>query len=324
MKMRLRELESILQKVKPFEKPNVELEQYPTSPHLAAQCLFAIQEIFGDIEDKNVLDLGCGPAILSIGACVLGASNVFGVDLDESALEIARENCEEIEADVELFHHDVNTLTREILLQKIEERRAQNDEASEEEETNEETNEEKDDGEDEEDETDDGPIEHIDTVIMNPPFGTRKQGADMMFVQKALTIAKTAVYSLHKTSTREYILKKCEEWGVQAEVVAQLRWDIPKMYKFHKQKSADIQVDLIRIQTNHHEKKLGSHLVIVCSLVSVVLDQNEEGTRSRFHKVNKAKALMRRRCQTLSKTRGTASLSRAGRLTASLRVTEFS
>lgn len=46
-----------------------------------------------------------------------------------------------------------------------------------------------------------GPI--VDTVVMNPPFGTRRNGADMDFLSAALKIASRAVYSLHKTSTRE-------------------------------------------------------------------------------------------------------------------------
>lgn len=43
----------------------------------------------------------------------------------------------------------------------------------------------------------------FDTVVMNPPFGTKHNaGMDMKFLSAALNIAKTAVYSLHKTSTR--------------------------------------------------------------------------------------------------------------------------
>jgi hypothetical protein len=42
---------------------------------------------------------------------------------------------------------------------------------------------------------------------MNPPFGTRKKGADMGFLRAALHVAKRAVYSLHKTSTRAHIEK---------------------------------------------------------------------------------------------------------------------
>lgn len=43
----------------------------------------------------------------------------------------------------------------------------------------------------------------VDTVVMNPPFGTRKKGADMEFLSAAMKVASQAVYSLHKTSTRE-------------------------------------------------------------------------------------------------------------------------
>lgn len=42
----------------------------------------------------------------------------------------------------------------------------------------------------------------VDTVVMNPPFGTRVKGVDLEFVRRALSVASTAVYSLHKTSTR--------------------------------------------------------------------------------------------------------------------------
>uniref|UniRef100_B9N7D0 Uncharacterized protein n=1 Tax=Populus trichocarpa TaxID=3694 RepID=B9N7D0_POPTR len=43
----------------------------------------------------------------------------------------------------------------------------------------------------------------VDTVVMNPPFGIRRKGADIDFLSAALKIAPEAVYSLHKTSTRD-------------------------------------------------------------------------------------------------------------------------
>ena len=58
----------------------------------------------------------------------------------------------------------------------------------------------------------------FDTVIMNPPFGTKhNKGLDMVFLQTAIMMARRAVYSLHKTSTREHILKKSEDWGVRPQ-----------------------------------------------------------------------------------------------------------
>lgn len=43
----------------------------------------------------------------------------------------------------------------------------------------------------------------FDTVIMNPPFGTKSNaGIDMKFLKRALKLSNNVVYSLHKTSTR--------------------------------------------------------------------------------------------------------------------------
>lgn len=43
----------------------------------------------------------------------------------------------------------------------------------------------------------------FDTVLMNPPFGTKhNEGIDMKFLEVALKLSNNAVYSLHKTSTR--------------------------------------------------------------------------------------------------------------------------
>jgi len=39
-----------------------------------------------------------------------------------------------------------------------------------------------------------------------------------------------------------------DDWGYpESEVVAEMRFDIPKSYNFHKSKSKDVEVDLIRI-----------------------------------------------------------------------------
>lgn len=43
----------------------------------------------------------------------------------------------------------------------------------------------------------------FDTVLMNPPFGTKQNsGIDMKFLRIGLALAEHSLYSLHKTSTR--------------------------------------------------------------------------------------------------------------------------
>lgn len=90
----------------------------------------------------------------------------------------------------------------------------------------------------------------FDVVVMNPPFGTKhNKGLDMEFLCVGLALARRAVYSLHKTSTRDHVLKKAADWGAKPQVVAELRYDLPATYKHHKKASLDIQVDFIRFQT---------------------------------------------------------------------------
>ena len=43
-------------------------------------------------KDMEVLDMGCGSGILSIAAILLGAKKVTGIDIDENAVRIAKEN----------------------------------------------------------------------------------------------------------------------------------------------------------------------------------------------------------------------------------------
>jgi predicted RNA methylase len=46
-----------------------------------------------------------------------------------------------------------------------------------------------------------------DTVIMNPPFGTKMKGADMAFLRAACSLGPKQIYSLNKSSTRSHIQK---------------------------------------------------------------------------------------------------------------------
>ncbi|CAH8362754.1 unnamed protein product, partial [Eruca vesicaria subsp. sativa] len=90
----------------------------------------------------------------------------------------------------------------------------------------------------------------VDTVVMNPPFGTRKKGAAMEFLSAAMKVAFQAVYSFHKTSTREVsiLLNYLHLFSI---CFCFLRYDLPKIYKFHKQKEVDISVDLWRFESRH-------------------------------------------------------------------------
>ena len=48
-------------------------------------------------------------------------------------------------------------------------------------------------------------------------------------------------------SMKSYVMKKAkEDWKVDVQVLAQLRYDLPATYKHHKKSSVDIEVDFVR------------------------------------------------------------------------------
>ena len=80
-----------LESVPPHPRPAARLEQYTIPADLAADVLFLAAFTFDDIRGKRVLDLGCGTGRLAIGAALLGAREVLGVDVDPVAVEVAAE-----------------------------------------------------------------------------------------------------------------------------------------------------------------------------------------------------------------------------------------
>jgi putative methylase len=104
--MKLKNLEMMLQRLDGFVRPRASLEQYQTPAPLAARLLFhALMK--GDIEEKRVCDLGCGTGVLAIGAALVGAESVIGIEIDEKAVEVARANADLLDAEVTFIVSDV-------------------------------------------------------------------------------------------------------------------------------------------------------------------------------------------------------------------------
>ena len=104
--MKLKNLEMMLQRLAGFSRPRADLEQYQTPAPLAARLLYhALMK--GDIAGKKVLDLGCGTGVLAVGAALLGAESVTGVDIDKRALAVARENAALLDTEVTFLVMDL-------------------------------------------------------------------------------------------------------------------------------------------------------------------------------------------------------------------------
>jgi len=193
-----RQLEIQLGKLKILQKPNLKLEQYPVSSDAASELLYLAGFEHNDL-DGRVIDLGTGTGRLAIGAALMGTEEVVGVDVDERALSIARENGESAGVRVEWVESDIERI--------------------------------------------DG---RFDTVIMNPPYGTRTSHADTRFLKKAFQLAPV-VYSVHKSSTRDFLLQFATESDWKVSMVRSMRMEIPHLLEFHEKKWAAVEVDLWRI-----------------------------------------------------------------------------
>jgi putative methylase len=114
---RKKHLEMLLQQIPPHKSPKVHLEQYSTPAGIAADILWNAYSL-GDIKGKKVVDLGCGTGMFAIGAALLGAREVVGVDVDPDAVAIARTQASRMgldsvkftSGDVQSFSQSANTV----------------------------------------------------------------------------------------------------------------------------------------------------------------------------------------------------------------------
>jgi len=200
-------LEIILSKLKVFSKPSLELEQYPLDGKNASDILWSAFSL-GNIENKTIADLGCGTGILGIGALLLGAKKVYFLDKSPSAVKTAKENLQFVEKEL-----GIELKSKSLFLV--------------------------------------GDIKDFGTkvqaIIQNPPFGTKTEHADQLFLEKAMQISDIA-YSIHKTSTLDFIKKFIEKNGFELTHKINFAFPLKQTMSFHKQKIKMVDVSLIRIE----------------------------------------------------------------------------
>ena len=198
--IRKRDLAIKLQMVGAHPKPKVALEQYTIPADLAADILFLACYSYGDIEGKFVADLGTGTGRLALGASMLGAEFIVGIDVDRVSLDVAAESSNLLKIPVDWVLGDIETLK--------------------------------------------GPV---DTVLMNPPFGTKQPHADLKFLEVAIRSAKT-VYSIHKSSTRSFLTGWLRERHATPEAIVTTKMEIPHQFFFHRKRRRYVDVDVFRIK----------------------------------------------------------------------------
>lgn len=115
--MKKKELAVLLSKLKTFDKPKINLEQYQTEPEIAADALW-IAYMNGDVKGKTIVDLGCGTGTFGLGALVLGAKKVYFIEFDKETLSLAKENKRFLDAmlgkklNARFLHQDVRSFKK--------------------------------------------------------------------------------------------------------------------------------------------------------------------------------------------------------------------
>ncbi|MBW2977651.1 METTL5 family protein [Candidatus Woesearchaeota archaeon] len=140
----------LLSRLKGFEigKVRTKLEQYQTDSEIAAEVIW-FASYNGDISGKVIVDLGCGTGILGIGALAMGAEKVYFVDIDEKAIEIAKENLKFVEKEMEIELGKSEFIVEDVKNFK----------------------------------------KKADVVLQNPPFGVKVKHADRVFLEQAIEVA---------------------------------------------------------------------------------------------------------------------------------------
>ena len=203
-KIKLKNLVSALEDIETFESPKEHLEQYQTSPQIAGEMFHYISGKFDNLYEMRIADLGCGTGILGISAAICGCESVTLFDIDEDAIDIAKQNVANMELDdvVQFVLVDIEQIKDWKSLHK-----------------------------------------KFDMVVTNPPFGIRsKTGADVNNLKSAVSICSGYVYSLHKFSTFDYLKKFYNKNEISEINGFKIEYDLPKSYKFHKKNNKVIEV----------------------------------------------------------------------------------
>jgi putative methylase len=205
--MKLRQLEMALQRCAGFEKPRAAWEQYQTPAPLAARLLYDAF-VSGDIAGKAIVDLGCGTGILAIGAALLGARSVRGIDLDPDAIRIAEKNAALLGVVGEFIVADLGGADAGTCAEQP---------------------------------------GSCDTVVMNPPFGAQKQNmhADRPFIDCALAIAPVT-YGIFNAGSTSFVETYIKGKGRVAGRVAGT-FPLRRSFAFHTKDVQDIAVEILRI-----------------------------------------------------------------------------
>lgn len=203
-------LEIILEDVPGHPHPKVELEQYSTPASIAADILWTATNL-GDIIGRRVADLGCGTGIFVLGAALLGAEQVWGMDRDRNAISSARETASKMGLSSRV---SFSTMDIAELPGKFENK-----------------------------------FDTVIQNPPFGSQSRGKRGMDRIFMEKSLQLSPV-VYSFHMAVTEDFLEKYWSSLGSRITHKFYYQFPLPKIYYFHQKEIKDIDVIVVRVKRN--------------------------------------------------------------------------
>ena len=214
-----KQLEMILQKIPSHPNPKVNLEQYTTPSYIASDLLWNAYSI-GDIEGRNIIDLGCGTGIFAIGSSLLGACKSLGLDIDNDSIGTALKTSNDL--NIKNVNFEVlNVLQSNDLINIVKTYNLSYDNNF-----------------------------KVETLFQNPPFGSQekvKKGKDKKFIDVAMNSAEV-IYSFHMLSTEKFVCEYFESKGGIVTHRFRYHFPLPKVYSFHKKETYNVDVIVLRVE----------------------------------------------------------------------------
>jgi putative methylase len=87
----------------------------------------------------------------------------------------------------------------------------------------------------------------VDIVIQNPPFGTKNEHADKLFLEKAFAISDV-IYSFHKLTSEKFIEAISKDHNFKITHFFKFNFPLKKTMKFHKKSIQRIDVGCWRLE----------------------------------------------------------------------------
>ncbi|MFB6112268.1 MAG: METTL5 family protein [Halobacteriaceae archaeon] len=198
-------LEQRLATCRSFEEPTPAFEQYATPAALAAHVIH-LADLQGDL-GRPVVDLGCGPGILALGAAISGAAGpIVGVERDPTALRVAQGNARALEVSgrVEWLRADARRLPVSL-------------------------------------------PEPATVLSNPPFGAVRGQtGADRAFLKTAARLGGVS-YTFHNAGSEAFLDAVTSDWGGALTHLYEGEFDVPRQFPWHEEGRASLSVLIARI-----------------------------------------------------------------------------